>query len=438
MAATWTHDAPSHPHTPGGWGIPSDRPAASLPGAGVSDSTVYAGFLLFAVVIHHWVLCLLHNKGISVSVARVAMAEMAIYIGCVPFLLARLSLRSLIVVFAMFGACGLIALLRGGYFDAKSARDLLIPLVFFWAGRSFGQNGRSLDRPLLAITAVVVGIGIVAAVVPNLYNSLFNTFSYYVSLGGISEGSAQVSGQSVTLNGLRPEGIGRTLLPQVLGAQRVSSVFLEPVSLGNFAVILLGWGLAKPASQWRTSAWFIVAALVCIVLADSRFGFYMTGLLVLLRLALHGRAHFIGIVFPGIGALALLVLAAYMPSAGDNLLGRMTVSGQFLSGFDHLSLLGLRDFATNFGDMGYAYVFSRFSLLGAAAMWICFYALPLHDETARRFRTFMSAYMTLILCVSGTSLFALKTAGVMWFALGALSMRKTDFERESPVDIRIE
>jgi putative polymerase len=35
----------------------------------------------------------------------------------------------------------------------------------------------------------------------------------------------------------------------------------------------------------------------------------------------------------------------------------------------------------------------------------------------------MSAYVTLILCVSGTSLFALKTAGVMWFALGAMSMR---------------
>lgn len=433
MAATWTHDA----SLAGTWSG-ADRTANSLPGAGVSDSTVYAGFLLLAVVIHHWILCLLHNKGISVSVARVAMAEMMIYIACVPLLLARLSLRSLIVVFAMFGACGLIALLRGGYFDAKSARDLIIPLVFFWAGRSFGQNGRSLDRPLLAIAAVVVFIGLVAAVIPNIYNNLFNTFSYYVSLGGISEGSAQVSGQSVTLNGMRPEGIGRTLLPQLLGAQRVSSVFLEPVSLGNFAVILLAWGLAKPMAQWRTSAWFVAAAVVCIVLADSRFGFYMTGLMVMLRLVLHGRAHLVGIVFPAIGAIALLLLATYMPSAGDNLLGRMTVSGHFLLHFDHMSLLGLRDFATNFGDMGYAYVFSRFSLIGAGLMWVCFYMLPLHDETARRFRTFMSAYMTLILCVSGTSLFALKTAGVMWFALGALSMRRPRIEKENSVDIRID
>ncbi|MET0333246.1 MAG: polysaccharide polymerase [Rhizobacter sp.] len=436
MSATWMNGQIPQVSTTapaaGTWPASSNAVPFGMPGVGVSDSTVYATFLLLAVVMHHWLLCLLHTKGISVSVARVAMAEMVIYIACVPLLLARLSLRSLITVFVVLGATGVLALFRGGYFDAKSARDLLIPLVFLWAGRAFGQNGRSLDQPLLLICGVVTLIGLVQAVIPNVYNGLFNTFSYYVSLGGISESSAQVAGQSVTLNGLRPEGIGRTLLPQVLGAQRVASVFLEPVSLGNFAVIMLAWGLAKPFEEWRVSVWFVLAAVVCIVLADSRFGLYMTGLIVLLRLALHGRAHWLGLVFPGIGALALLVLAAYSPGVGDNLVGRMTVSGQWLLTFDEMSLLGMRDYATNFGDMGYAYVFSRFSLVGAALMWICVYAIPLRDEPARRFRTFMSAYVTLILCVSGTSLFALKTAGVMWFALGALSMRKTDTEQGVP------
>ena len=422
MSAAWTADSPSARR----WSAEHERAALGVPGAGISDSMVYATFLLLAVVLHHWILCLLHNKGISVSVARVAMAEMVIYIACVPLLLARLSLRLLVAVFVALGACGLLALFRGGYFDAKAARDLLIPLLFLWAGRSYGQHGRSLDRPLLLIAGLVVLIGLVQAVIPDLYNRVFNTFSYYVSLGGISEGSAQVSGQAVTLNGLRPEGIGRTLLPQVLGAQRVSSVFLEPVSLGNFAVMLLAWGLAKPSAEWRTSLWFLLAAFVCIVLADSRFGFYMSGLMVLLRFTLHGRGHLVAITFPAFGALALLALAAWFPGHGDNLVGRMTVSGQFLAGFDHLSLLGVRDFATNFGDMGYAYVFSRFSLMGAALMWICVFLIPLRDETARRFRTFLAIYVTLILCVSGTSLFALKTAGVLWFAFGALSLRRTD------------
>ncbi len=406
-------------------------PASAGPAPLAADSTVYATFLLLAVVLHHWLLCLLHTRGISVSVGRVAMAEVLIYAACIPLLLSRLTLGALIAVFVALGASGLLALFRGGYFDPKAARDLLIPLVFVWAGRSFAQGGsRSLDRPLLVVTAVVVAVGLAQAAVPDLYNRFFNTFSYYTSLGGINASSAQVTGQSVTLNGMRPEGIGRTLLPQLLGSQRVSSVFLEPVSLGNFAVILLAYGLAKPWREWRVGAWFVLAALVLITLADSRFGLYMTGLLVLLRLFMRGRAHALAFVFPLLGACMLLLLANYAPSAGDNLLGRMTVSGQHLSAFDEWNLLGVRDYATSFGDMGYAYLISRFSLLGAALMWVCVFALPLPDEPARRFRTFLSAYTTLILCVSGTSLFALKTAGVMWFVFGAMSMRRIDQTKE--------
>jgi putative polymerase len=388
------------------------------------DSAGYAIFLLLAVTTHHWLLCLMHTQGIGVSVGKVALAELLIYAACVPLMVHRLSLRSLIAVFVALGITGLLALLRGGYFDPKAARDLLIPLVFVWAGRSFAQGGRSLDWPLLAVTAVIAAIGLVQAAVPELYNRFFNTFSYYVDLGGIQASSAQVAGQSVTLNGLRPEGIGRTLLPQVLGAQRVASVFLEPVSLGNFAVILTAYGLAKPWREWRMVAGFLFAALLLITLADSRFGIYMFGLLVLLRLVLHGSAHAVSIVFPLLGAGALLALATYAPGMGDNLIGRMTVSGQYLLTFDEMSLLGLREYATNFGDMGYAYVLSRFGLVGVALMWLCVFMLPLPDEAARRFRTFASAYVTLILCVSGTSLFALKTAGVLWFVLGAMSMHR--------------
>jgi putative polymerase len=390
----------------------------------MADSPVYAGFLLLAVVCHHWLLCLLHTRGLNVSVVTVAMAELLIYAACLPLLLRRLSLRSLVVVFVALGLSGLIALARGGYFDAKAARDLLIPLVFVWAGRSYAQGGRSIDRPLLVAAGMVVLVGLAEALLPGLYSRFFNTFSYYVGLGGIDPGSAQVAGQSVTLNGMRPEGIGRTLLPQVLGAQRVASVFLEPVSLGNFAVILMAWGLAKPWREWRMAAAFVAIAAVLITLADSRFGLYMSALLLLLRLAVHGRAHVLAIVFPVIGACALLALAAYAPGEGDNLIGRMTVSGRYLAAFDEMNLLGLRDYATSFGDMGYAYVISRFGIAGVALMWLCVFMLPLHDEAARRFRTAMSAYVTLILCVSGTSLFALKTAGVLWFMFGAMSMLK--------------
>src|SRR4051794_16603941 len=112
--------------------LPTARPAIAVPSLPVgtsaaaavpAESTIYATFLLLAVVCHHWVLCFLQTRGLTVSVALVAVAELVIYAACLPYLLKRLSLRSLIVVFVVLGVSGLLALLRGGYFDPKAARD---------------------------------------------------------------------------------------------------------------------------------------------------------------------------------------------------------------------------------------------------------------------------------------------------------------------------
>src|SRR5690606_7982816 len=144
-------------------------------------------------------------------------------------------------------------------------------------------------RIVRTLVLIVIAIGLVEAIFFDTYTRYINTFTYYIGLGGIAEASAQIAGQTVTLNGLRPEGIGRTLLPQLLGSHRVSSIFLEPVSLGNFAVIIMAWALAKPTEQWRRTAWFLFGAMVLVVLADSRFAFYSATLLLTLRVVLHQR-----------------------------------------------------------------------------------------------------------------------------------------------------
>ena len=43
----------------------------------------------------------------------------------------------------------------------------------------------------------------------------------------------------------------------------------------------------------------------------------------------------------------------------------------------------------------------------------------MQDSRGERFRVYIALYITLILCVSGTSFFALKTAGILWFLVGS-------------------
>jgi putative polymerase len=71
--------------------------------------------------------------------------------------------------------------------------------------------------------------------------------------------------------------------------------------------------------------------------------------------------------------------------------------------------------------MGYAYIFSRFGLPLCVLLVVAVFLLPNHDLRGMRYRAFLMLYLALILSVSGTSAFALKTAGMLWFLLGVLS-----------------
>jgi putative polymerase len=229
-------------------------------------------------------------------------------------------------------------------------------------------------------------------------------------------------GQTLTLNGYRPEGIGRTLLPALLGSHRASSVFLEPVSLGNFAALVLAWNLSLDWKGRNTAALLqVLAALLLIVLSDSRFGMLVALLLLGYRLLPMPAFRWVAPVFPFVLFGAILGFAWFLPMAGDHLFGRISDSGQALMDFDALRLLGLDRALPEYGDMGYAYVLSRFGAPMVIGLLLLLFLMPCSSPRGLRFRALLVLYMFSSLAISGTSVFALKTAGLTWFLLGALA-----------------
>ena len=79
------------------------------------------------------------------------------------------------------------------------------------------------------------------------------------------------SGSSLFVNATRFQA--RTLLP-FLGEHRVSGIFLEPVSVGNFGAIAFAWVLLRDYRRVWVFITKILAILTILVLADARFGFY--------------------------------------------------------------------------------------------------------------------------------------------------------------------
>jgi putative polymerase len=372
--------------------------------------------IMVAAVTYQALLCLINTKVFGISRAMVGLGEAVILAACLPILARRL-LPGVIVIATLMGALLCLLTLISGEIQIKAFRDLIIPLCFFWLGCNIGRP-EIADRALTYTFSVVLVMGLIEFFFLDLYTEFFNIFSYYVNIGNLQVITEYVRDSKLQMNGIRPEGIGRTLLPGLLGSHRVSSVFLEPVSLGNFAALTAAWGLSRDREDWRKGAFFVTAAIVLMVLSDSRFALMSVSIMVAMRLVLSGKGLNLAILAP-FGAIAIVLLAGAFTATrlGDNFLGRLAISGWALMDFDVATLLGASP-GENFADQGYAYVLSTFSLPLCLLLWFSFWFLKIPDERGQRFRAFASIYIALILCVSGTSLFAFKTAAVLWFLVG--------------------
>ena len=378
--------------------------------------------ILFGAVLYQMMLCFVHTHVLSIRTAYVGAAEFMLYLGCLVVMARRLRIEFVAIVALVAAYLFFLALLRGSL-DAKGFRDVLIVILFYWLGRTMGTVALA-DRLLKIMVVVVLAIGLFELLFVDLYSRVFNVFSYYVSQGGLANSTNWAKDSTLALNGIRPDGIGRTILPWLLGNHRVSSIFLEPVSLGNFAVIVAAWGLAKEKSEWRDMLLFVGAAILMITLCDSRYGLLTLSVLIAMRVLFIGRMYLMTLFMPLI-CVALLIAIALIFShyQGDNMLGRLRITGAVLMNFDIAELFGMKGYDIGYGDMGYAVLVTRFGLPFLLVAWVAFWMIRMRDDVGMRFRGFAAVYMSLILSISGTSMMALKTAGVLWFLIGCLAVR---------------
>jgi putative polymerase len=348
-------------------------------------------------------------------------SEAAIFIACISVLASRCSLAFLALLTASFAYLLIFSIVRG-HVDPKSFRDILIPLIFFELGRQHADE-LSADRLLNAVVMLVLAFALFELLFLDQFTKLLNVYSYYVSQGNIQYGAAWAKDSALSLNGIRPEGIGRTILPNLLGSHRVSSIFLEPVSLGNFSIVTACWALSKPLREYKHILALLIASIVLIALSDSRYGMLTLVILFLARALLPRKAEFTMLFLPLVCIAAMMCIAAYLDrSYTDDFLGRLSLSGHALLDTDLSSFFAIDGSEINLGDMGYPALLLHIGFPLCALLWCAFWIVRMKDERGMRMRAYSAIYLSLILCVSGSSMFALKSAGVLWFLLGSRAL----------------
>ncbi|MGB6542821.1 MAG: surface polysaccharide polymerase [Xanthobacteraceae bacterium] len=408
-------------------------PAADTIGEGIEARTTLATMatvVVFAATLFNLVLCFVNTTVFGIGANVVIGTEIALIGMALGFIWYRgyALYTILLVLTAYFFAVMLIR----SEFDPKIARDLLIPIVFFFLGSYLGSF-RSAGRLVTVLIFVALGVALFEWLALDTYLHYFDVIHYYAARGTEQSLDADTAGglfikgtdsnAGLYINGTRFEE--RTLLP-FLGEHRVSGIFMEPVSAGNFGAIAFAWVLLRDRHRVWTFIAKTLAIATILVLADARFGFYLCiATVIIYPIAPVIRSTMLYVA----PFLVVIALAAYgglgwQGSWDNTIAGRFLWAGHSLAALDVLQLLGLQtsDFFTSgyAGDSGYGYALVKVGFVGLAAIWALFIFSPPLDADAWRFKNFIAFYIVFLLTISA-SLFSIKTSALMWFLYGTLS-----------------
>ena len=380
----------------------------------------------------------LFNAVLAVANANGATLNSGVVIGCEALLTATalalgidgrraektrwVLLCSLIVAFNLVNGFG------SGAVDPKFIRDVLIIPVFILLGVSSREG--DLLRCVTVLQWVVLGVMLFEAILPETFGRVCNVMSYYINTRGFSQDAFWNENSDLFVSATRP---GERFLFASLNIHRLSSVFLEPVSLGNYCVIVA----MVVAVLWQRLTlaqrlFFCVSEFAILVGCDGRFATVSIVLLVGLRIIAPALPRFSNWFYlPGILAVAGGAVALFHISpAGDDFPSRTAGSVGVLSTVPWVGLLGFMGPASySVMDSGIAYLVYSQSLVGVALIW-SFVALgmPQDSRLARATLHMVCLYFTLNLLIS-YSVFSIKTAALLWFAYGHMARHAAAYER---------
>lgn len=392
--------------------------AASVEHSAIVDRSFIDSFLRFCAVssvmgglTFNFFLCFVNTRIMGIRDSHVMLMELAC-IGA-AFLVAADRRAGLYLVLGIFTTYMVFLFALRGQNDIKALRDIFIPVVFFAMGSRLRDIGLA-DRLAVWATIIVLVFAVFEFAALDLYLDWFNVLGYYISRGTVTLADTFGATKGLFISGNRPEP--RSLFA-FLGQHRVSSVFLEPVSMGNFGAIIFAWGLFRRGWKGR---WFLLPAAVSMtIFADARFGLFTCLLMAVLSPFFRIIPKTVWLVMP---ILMLAVIGAYglatgTPPGDNSLTGRIAVTASIISKLPLSVVVGAEPAEAFTADSGMAYTLTKFGLIGFAALWALLVLQPLKSARAWDFLSMMFLYLILIMVISN-SFFSIKTGALMWFLAG--------------------
>ncbi len=308
------------------------------------------------------------------------------------------------------------AIVRG--FDPRVVNDLVIIPIFILFGSCVPPVRRRFFNILLLLVLASV---LFEYLMPESYKSVINPLSYFRNTR-VWIASSKQSGAADSGLYLGSERAGGEVF-SFLGSHRLGGVFLEPLSLGYFSVLMsIIYGQLYRLKPLAYACWIIVC-LAMSILSDSRAA---TGIIVA-NILLHlipsryipkGLSTILPLIIVAVSLLIYLALPDLQ--AGDTV-SRIGVT------FDAIYDGGWGIVAgaipiDHFGDSAIVYSIYGCGIFFIPAILLYTGFFNRIDRVDRRVSLQVALYISVTM-MSGLALFSIKTAPLLGYVIGQLSMR---------------
>ena len=304
-----------------------------------------------------------------------------------------------------------------GQLNPKFMRDVLLIPTFVLLGMT--TPPRRLTTLIVVLHFIVVGSVLFEAYFTQAYSDLFDVRQYYIATRGAEDADFWNRSSDLFVSATRP---GDRFF-SFIDLHRTSSVFLEPVSLGNYVLIITAFLCANYRHlSLKVLTFLLVGNVIALVGCDGRLATVSSMIVVLLTLVatrLPRQSALLYLPATLIGAV-LLVTLLQVNSMDDNFPGRVAYGVELLTRFDIWEWIGNSDRLVGpAADSGIAYTITTQSIFGLIAFWV-FLVLNAAERTPEQIKYLhaLCLYIALTLLVS-YSLFSIKTAALAWFIHGS-------------------
>ncbi len=392
--------------------------------------------LMLLAVGYNFVLAVVNAKVFTVRPAMTYAVELLIYAACFVIGLWSLDRRRTALVIGGIGLVVALMLLRFlavWQVDPKFFRDALVAFAFVVLGAAYRGSLPKLFLRMTLVVALVAGFELAA---PTVYGDVVNPKSYFVNARGASAEGFWNEDSNLYVSATRPGA--RNFLPGS-NLPRASSIFVEPVTMGNyiifFAAIMLSF------VRWlRPWALALSVALIgfLIVASDGRLAAGTCVLMLLLTPLLRRldqRLSFLLFLLVLAGGW-LLVWVAGIREYEDTMLGRIFFTVDSINRLPLSSWLGLDPAAAyRYFDSGIAYFIASQSVIGVLAFLLAYsFLMLMPTREGQLFKNLAIFAFALSLLVSN-GYFSIKTSALWWFVCGCLWHMAPVLRRPGPASV---